>query len=122
MRLDRQLLTLKDMVALYEEQVVLDMGGWYTDGKRLEILRRLHTAVVAQRLARFTYRNLRGIQIERTVEPKNTIDLVLMFPLSYRLKAEEFFPADTLVQKDGHLIAHDASRRRVGRRHDPRLR
>jgi predicted DNA-binding transcriptional regulator YafY len=131
----------KDTVALYEEQVVLDMGGWYADGKRLEVLRRLHKAVAAQRLARFTYRNLRGIQSERTVEPMTLLckgsawylfgycrakrdyrlfhtgrmgmpEIKLMTftrrRVSYRdflARAEEYFPADTLVQKDGYLIA-----------------
>jgi predicted DNA-binding transcriptional regulator YafY len=59
----------RDVIDLYGEQVALDMTGWVFDERRRAMVRQLHQAVAAQKLVRFTYRNLQGVQGARTVEP-----------------------------------------------------
>ncbi len=53
----------------YNERISVDMTGWSYNGMRRDLLQLLYDAVVARRLVSFDYRNLRGEQAARVVEP-----------------------------------------------------
>jgi predicted DNA-binding transcriptional regulator YafY len=59
----------KGVVDLFGEQIALDMSGWVYDERWQVNLRRLLEAIQTRRLVRFVYRNLRGGQESRVVEP-----------------------------------------------------
>jgi predicted DNA-binding transcriptional regulator YafY len=59
----------RNVIAEFNERIAVDMTGWCFDEKRKLILGKLYDAVVSNRLVRFVYRNLKGEQKQRTVEP-----------------------------------------------------
>jgi predicted DNA-binding transcriptional regulator YafY len=152
----------RDAVSEFNERIAVDMTGWSYNGMRREVLRCLYGAVVARRLVKFVYRNLKGEEktrlvepmtllykgsswylygfcrtrsdyrlfhvgrikdpavqaavfkrravplaefMSRTEEPDNTTEIVLKFPVSQRLKVEEFYPEDRITRRGDYLYA-----------------
>jgi predicted DNA-binding transcriptional regulator YafY len=150
----------QNRIAEFGERIAVDMTGWYFDEKRKLIVGKLYEAVNANRLVCFVYRNLKGEETTRTVEPmtllykgsswyllgycrrrgafrmfhigrmrdvelklttfkrrpfsqrdffngefksQKSISLVLRFPIDFRIKVEEFYPPESVQEKDGFL-------------------
>jgi predicted DNA-binding transcriptional regulator YafY len=150
------------LMAEYGERIAVDMTGWSYSGLRRELLRGLYDAVVSRRLVKFRYRNLRGEEAARLVEPMTLlykgsswyvygfcrtrsdyrlfhvgrikdaefqlatfkrrpvnleafmsrgddsdqlVEIVLRFPVSQRMKVEEFYPDDQITRRGEFLYA-----------------